>query len=61
MGVLGLCCCPGFSAAATRGGGPLPSCDARVSHCGGFSCGRAQALGHPGFSSCSSWTLEQTQ
>ena len=23
-----------------------------VSHCGGFSCGRARAPGHLGFSSC---------
>ena len=58
LGVLGLCCCPGFSEVATRGGGLLLSCDARASHCGGFSCGRTQALGHPGFSNCSSWALE---
>ena len=30
----------------------LCSCDARVLHCGGFSCCRAWALGHTGFSSC---------
>ena len=32
--------------------GLLSSCGVRVSHCSGFSCGRAQALGHAGFSSC---------
>ena len=35
--------------------GLLPSCGARASHCGGFSCCRAQALGTVGFSSCSTW------
>ena len=34
--------------------GLLSSCGARASHCGGFPCYRAQALGHVGFSSCSS-------
>ena len=29
----------------------LSSCGAQASHCGGFSCCRAQALGHMGFSS----------
>ena len=29
----------------------------RASHCGGFSYYGEQALGHTGFSSCSSWTL----
>ena len=29
-----------------------------LSHCGGFSCCWAQALGHAGFSSCGSWALE---
>ena len=32
----------------------------RASHCGGFSCCRARALGHSGFSSCGSWTLEHS-
>ena len=27
-------------------------CDVQASHCGGFSCGRVQALGQVGFSSC---------
>ena len=29
------------------------SCSVRASHCGDFSCCRAQALEHSGFSSCS--------
>ena len=29
-----------------------------ASHCSGFSCCQAQALGHMGFSSCGSWTQE---
>ena len=29
-----------------------------ASHCSGFSCCQAQALGHMGFSSCGSWTPE---
>ena len=37
--------------------GPHSSCDAQASHCGGFSCCRAWALGHLGFSSCSSQPL----
>ena len=40
------------------GWGPLSSCGAWASHCRGFSCGRAQGLGHGGSSSCSSWALE---
>ena len=35
--------------------GQLSSCGAQSSHCGGFSCYRAQALGHTGFSSCDVW------
>ena len=31
--------------------GLLSDCSARASHCGDFSCCRAQALGHSGFSS----------
>ena len=34
----------------------LSSCGACASHFGGFSCCRAQALGHTGFSSCATWT-----
>ena len=44
--------------------GPLSSCGAQASHCGGFSCCRARACGLAGFSSCSlrgqccsSWAL----
>ena len=40
--------CVGLVAAR---GAPLP-CAVRASHCGGFSCCGAQALGHAGFSSC---------
>ena len=29
-----------------------------ASHCSGFPCCQAQALGHMGFSSCGSWTQE---
>ena len=32
--------------------GLLSSCNALASHCGGSSCGGAQALGHMGFRSC---------
>ena len=35
--------------------GPLSSCDAMASHCGGFSCCRARALECTGFGSCSTW------
>ena len=41
--VVGLCCCAGFL--WLRGAGAFSSCGARVSHCGGFSRCRAQALG----------------
>ena len=30
-------------------------CDVWVSHCGVFSCCKAQALRHAGFDSCSMW------
>ena len=36
----------------------LPSCDAWVSHCSGFSCCRAWVQEHTGFSSCGSQALE---
>ena len=37
----------------------LPSsCSVQALHCGGFSCCRAWALGHVGFSSYGTWTLE---
>ena len=38
--------------------GLLSSCGARASHCCGFSCCRAWAVGHVGSRSCSSWALE---
>ena len=31
------------------------NCSVWASHCGGFSCCTARALGHTGFSSCSAW------
>ena len=34
-------------------------CSVQTSHCGGFSCWRAKALGCLGFSSCSSWAKAQ--
>ena len=49
--VLGLCCCVGFSL-DTGKQGPLSSCRVWASHCDGFSCYGAQALGPSGFSSC---------
>ena len=36
----------------------LSSCGAQVSHCGGFSCCQARALGCMGCISCGSWALE---
>ena len=38
--------------------GLLSSCSVQASHCGGFSCCRAQALGHSGFCSCGTWAIE---
>ena len=35
--------------------GLLSRCDTWASHCGGFACCRAQALGHAAFSSYSTW------
>ena len=57
LAVLGLCCCVGFPRVVAIRGYSL-SCGAQAPHCSGFSCCRAQALGHRGFSSCGSWTLE---
>ena len=48
--------CKAFLVAESRG---CSSCAMWASHCGGFSCYRAQAVGHAGFSSCSSWALER--
>ena len=38
--------------------GLLFICGVQASHCGGFSCFGAQALGCMGFNSCGSWVLE---
>ena len=46
LAVLGLCCCMGFSPGA--GSREYSSCSAQASQCDGFSCCRAQALGHMG-------------
>ena len=37
--------------------GLVSSCGVQSSHCSGFSCWGAHALGRLGFSSCSSWAL----
>ena len=64
LAALGLhCCTRAFSSRGERGT-TLP-CGAQASHCDGFSCCRAQALGTRasvvvahGLSSCGSWALE---
>ena len=38
-----------------RDQGLLSSCCVQASHCSGFSCRRAQALGCTGFSACGTW------
>jgi len=55
-GLLGLCCCAGFSLVVARGA--ISSCDAQASHCRSLSCCRAQALECLGFSRCGSRDLE---
>ena len=57
LAVLGLCRCVGFPQVGAIRGYSF-TCGAQASCCCGFSCCRAQALGHGAFSSCSSWTLE---
>ena len=48
FGCAGLCCCPWtFSSCSEQG---CTSLQCTASHCIGFSCCRAQALGHVGFS-----------
>ena len=54
--MLGFHCCMGISLVVASEGSS--SCSAQASHCGGFSCGRAQTLIHPGFSSCGTWTQQ---
>ena len=57
MAVLGLCCCTQpFSSCSEQG--LLSCCNAWVSHCSGFSCFCARALGCAGFGRCGSQTLE---
>ena len=47
LATVGLCCYTwAFSSCSKQG--LLSSCGARASHCGGFSCCGAQALGHVG-------------
>ena len=56
--VLGLCCCTAFSLVVVSGGYSLVF-GAQASHCSGFSCWGARALGHEGFSSCGFQAPEQ--
>ena len=57
LAMLGLHCCVGFSlAAVSRGYSLVVMCQPFI--CRDFSCCRARALGHAGFSSCGSQTLE---
>ena len=63
LAALGLCCCTGFL--QLRWAGATLHCGVWASHCGGFSCCRAWALGAwasvvaaRGLSSCGSWALE---
>ena len=55
-----LYCCVGSSLLCAgflslwRAGATL-RCGSQASHCGDFSCCRAWALGHTGFSSCGTW------
>ena len=44
LAVLGLRCCTGFFSSCSKWE-LLSSCSVQTSHCGGFSCGRAQVLG----------------
>ena len=46
---LGLCC---LAVSSCGEWGLFCRCGAQASHCDGFSCRRAQAPGHAGFSSC---------
>ena len=54
LAVLGLRCCTwAFSSCDEQG--LLSSCSAWASHCGGFSCCGARALGHAVVSGCGTW------
>ena len=56
LAALGLgCCMPAFSSFGEQR--PLSNCDMWASHCDGFSCCRALALGCLGFRGCSSLKL----
>ena len=64
LAVLGLRCCVWAFLQLQRAGATL-RCSARASHCGGFTCCGARALGAQasvavarGISSCGSWALE---
>ena len=52
----GSSCCAGFCSSR----GATLHCDARASHCGGFSCYRTCTRGHTDFSSCSTWVQWST-
>ena len=54
--VLALCCCT-WDFSSCRKWGLLPSCSAQASHCSGFSCCGAWALGHTGFNSWGTWAF----
>ena len=54
--MLGLCCCRLFCSWSNQG--ILSSCGAQTSHCSGFSCGKAWAVGCVDFSIYSSWALK---
>ena len=49
--------CEAFSRCGEQG--LLSSYGVEASHCSGFSCCRAWALGLMGFSSCNAWALER--
>ena len=53
LAVLGLLCCAGFSLVAEAGGHSFVAVW-QASRCCGFSCCKAQALGHTGVSNCHS-------
>ena len=56
LAVLSLYCHVGYFSSCSHWG-LLSSWGMQASHCDGFSCCRARALGHAGFSSCSTWAL----
>ena len=65
LAVLSLHCCTQAFSSCGEWGATL-RCSAPASHCGGFSCCRAQALGTQpsvvvarGLSSCGSWILDR--